>query len=251
MVSEVCLTSTSVPVSNWIIDSAATVSLTPFKKDFSFGSFKGGNYGTVKVANGGMELLKGRGKVELKAIERNTGRIVETSFTAYYAPSLARRLFSVGQGMDEKFGSSFRLDLMCIHHPSGAQLKVDRVGDLFVLRTAGENEANMLETSTAKMLQHAREGHAHVLKGDEFCEACILGKMTRKHHSHKPKRPAGKVNETVHTDTTGKIAPSSRGGMQYCQVFIDSCSRYRSVKFMKKRDDVLSRNSLIHSRTKE
>jgi transposase InsO family protein len=70
------------------------------------------------------------------------------------------------------------------------------------------------------------------------CEGCALGKMHREEfptHTDKRKRD---ILELVHTNVCGPMQTRSLGGAYYFLIFIDDCTKYTWVYFMRKKSDV-------------
>jgi hypothetical protein len=78
-----------------------------------------------------------------------------------------------------------------------------------------------------------------VLKNEySTCEGCALGKMHREEfptHIDKRKRD---ILELVHTDVCGPMQTRSLGGAYYFLIFIDDCTKYTWVYFLRKKSDV-------------
>ena len=70
------------------------------------------------------------------------------------------------------------------------------------------------------------------------CEGCALGKMHRDELPSNPDRRKRDLLELVHTDVYGPMQTRSLGGSYYFLLFIDVCTRYTWVYFLRKKSDV-------------
>ena len=66
-----------------------------------------------------------------------------------------------------------------------------------------------------------------------FCEACIKGKMQRKHFPSLREVRSKRRLQLVHSDVCGPIPTVSIGGNKYFVTFVDDYSRYCAVYFLK------------------
>ena len=73
------------------------------------------------------------------------------------------------------------------------------------------------------------------------CEACVLGKMTRRSFPKKSQSRASKPLEIIHSDLCGPMQVDSIGGSRYVLSFIDDFSRYATVYFLKQKSEVLEK----------
>ena len=70
------------------------------------------------------------------------------------------------------------------------------------------------------------------------CEGCALGKMHRDEFPSNPDRKKRDVLDLVHTDVCGPMQTRSLGGAFYILLFIDDCTRYTWVYFLRRKSDV-------------
>lgn len=75
---------------------------------------------------------------------------------------------------------------------------------------------------------------------DRSCEGCAKGRQ------HRQSFPEGgehkyEVLELIHSDVCGPMHVDSVGGSRYFVTFIDDCSRYTTIYFIKKKDQVLQK----------
>ena len=72
------------------------------------------------------------------------------------------------------------------------------------------------------------------------CEPCILGKMRRSPVPKKSETKSTEKLQLLHTDLCGPVHVDSLGGSRYIFTVTDDFSRYKSVYFLKKKDEALS-----------
>ena len=75
----------------------------------------------------------------------------------------------------------------------------------------------------------------------EICENCCDGKNHRSPLKSSDSKLQRRPFELVHSDVCGKIDPTSLGGANYFLTFIDDCTRYTWVYFLKKKSDVFEK----------
>jgi hypothetical protein len=107
-----------------------------------------------------------------------------------------------------------------------------------------------------KTLWHQRYGHINyhdllllqkksmveglpMLKNEyDSCEGCALGKMHTGEFLSNSNRRKKYVLELIHTNVCGPMQMRSLGGAYYFLLFIDDCTRYTWVYFLRKKSDV-------------
>jgi transposase InsO family protein len=70
------------------------------------------------------------------------------------------------------------------------------------------------------------------------CDGCALGKMHRDEFLSNPDRKKKDVLDRVHTCVCGPMQTRSLGGAFYFMLFIDDCTRYTWVYFLRIKSDV-------------
>jgi hypothetical protein len=70
------------------------------------------------------------------------------------------------------------------------------------------------------------------------CEDYALGKMHTDEFPSNPNRRKKDLLELVHIDVCGPMQTRSLGGAYYFLLFIDDCTRYTWVYFLRKKSDV-------------
>ena len=72
---------------------------------------------------------------------------------------------------------------------------------------------------------------------NQLCEACLLGKHSKRSFPKEATTRATKPLQLVHTDVCGPINPSSFGKNKYFLLFIDDYSRKTWVYFLKQKSE--------------
>lgn len=74
-----------------------------------------------------------------------------------------------------------------------------------------------------------------------FCETCQYRKLHRRPFQKKIEERALKSGEYLHIDLCGKMTYPSTGGSNYFLLFKDDCTLYRSVFFIKHKNDAFEK----------
>ncbi|CAK9832647.1 Retrovirus-related Pol polyprotein from transposon TNT 1-94 [Anthophora retusa] len=91
-------------------------------------------------------------------------------------------------------------------------------------------------------------------KVEEFqCEACIMGKQTRKPHKTVKHESNFKPGQKIHTDVCGPINIESPRGSKYFLLFKDECTSFRKVYFLRHKAEVFEKfldfENFVHTQT--
>lgn len=94
--------------------------------------------------------------------------------------------------------------------------------------------------SLKRMVAQKQLGNVTHLSGQQqFCEACVLGKMKKLPFPSGRSR-ATRPLEIVHSDVGGPVTPQSRDGFLFWVTFIDDYTGRLWVYFMKKKSEVIN-----------
>ena len=103
--------------------------------------------------------------------------------------------------------------------------------------------SNLCGGTCQAKLWHKRLGHLNfrdvaittykTSQASDFCETCVLGKISKKPVPKVSDNKATQKLERVYSDVIGPVSPSSIGGSRYAFSFTDEFSGYAVVKFMK------------------
>ncbi|GBM98016.1 Retrovirus-related Pol polyprotein from transposon TNT 1-94 [Araneus ventricosus] len=72
------------------------------------------------------------------------------------------------------------------------------------------------------------------------CKVCIQGKQTATPFSKEPKNRSSQLLSVIHSDLCGPMHVESIGRSFYFATFIDDCSRFVHVYFLRSKDEVKS-----------
>ncbi|MCF8701906.1 GAG-pre-integrase domain-containing protein [Corynebacterium sp. MC-10] len=172
---------------SWVIDSGATIHGTPHKNLFS--SYTYGDYGVVKMGNGNLSKVIGKGDV---CVETDNGMKLLLK-DVRHIPDMRLNLMSIGKLDDEGFQNSFgngkwkltkgSLIIARGHKLSKLYVMQAKVSDVSINVTKNENIARLWH----KRLCHAGEKGMSKLVKDKVlpdldqvslkkCEDCLAGK---------------------------------------------------------------------------
>lgn len=243
---------------SWVMDSGASAHMTYKRKYFATFNENADNNEVVKLGNNQELIVKGKGTVNIKKFI--SGEWFDSYITnVLYVPDLRKSLFSEGvitaKGMQiVKSGKAAEIydgkDLVAaaVREPNNLYK--------MLFQTIISEEANTTSTSELQVW-HERLGHINnkalcelistgSIKNIEianvkkfFCEACQYGKQHKLPIKSKGKRIT-KPGEFIHTDVCGPMSTPSVQGANYYILFVDDCTGYRVVSFMKHKSDSLT-----------
>jgi hypothetical protein len=242
---------------DWFVDSGATEHMCCNKEMFATYRSLHVQW-SVKIGDGSEIFALGVGSVKIKAFNGNqwVDSVIEN---VLYVPALKLNLFSVCAVTDKGYNlvsnskeCRFEKDneVKCIGIREGKLYKM-----MFRLKYRYENSAHVSVEITKTRLtlkewheklahQHAAQVRKILLKHgidfvDEFffCEACTKGKQHRlpfPSSKTKTERPC----ELIHADLAGPMEVASLGGSRYFLLLKDDVSHYRTVYFLKNKNQV-------------
>ncbi len=242
---------------SWIVDSGATCQICIEKEQFVHYS-KLCKPEIVSLGDGIKLKAVGRGTI-LFSMKLPGDKCRRCRFEdVLHVPDLSYNLVSVSKitkvGKTIKFNESG-----CeIENSDGCVVATAiRCGNLYFLNCEISKRANIVEYK--EVVRHKRYGHLGVqslkklavdhlvngfsynyVKQISFCDTCTEGKHQR---NPLPTGEASRAKEPlslVHTDVCGKL-PRSLGGAEYFVTFIDDCTRFVWVYFLKNKSDVFDK----------
>lgn len=178
-----------------------------------------------------------------------------TLFNVLYLPGIEQNLFSVGAATDKGCTVTYLKDSFQITNNGKTVAQgVRKSGKLYTMlfRFRKTSSALSAANESSGEIWHKRLGHVNhkilsqmglVTAEDEnkFCEACALGKMSKKSYKASFKGPATDVAMRIHSDTCGPMKNATPGGCRYYILFKDDYSSYRLVYFLKTKDQALEK----------
>lgn len=249
----------------WIADSGASMHMT-FKQEYFTHLEAPAEEYLVKVADDKILQASGIGTIIIQ--EKLLGRLQERELrNVLFVPELKRNLFSIGTISDNNFSFHAYKEKCEIR---GCDGKLSSVGVryknlyrmLFEVKVPVNcNLAQVKGCSQSDKLKlwHERMAHVNIravkntckqlgvgepgLKAEKdfFCEACLTGKQSRKHHASIKSEMNYKPGEKIHTDVCGPVNIESPRGSKYFLLFKDECTSFRKVYFLRHKSEVFEK----------
>lgn len=213
---------------------------------------------TISMGNSHLIEGVGVGDINLEAFDgRKWNPIVLKD--ALYVPDLNYNLFSVGQTLKKGYiqEADQTTSRFIIPETGETFLIADMKDNLFEMKIRREGQNTCLAAVSLKTW-HERLAHQNVRyvkevldrKGikyiddwkDYVCKGCVYGKQHRNPHPIDDK-VATEILEMVHVDL-GEIDVRSLGGAKYFLLFKDDYSHFRTVYFLKTKDEAASKLDL-------
>ena len=202
--------------------------------------------------------MSAKGTVKLLALNGSSERTVKLSNTLH-VPELRSNLLSVAKMTDAGTTVQFYVDHVEVRNLLSNKLifTANRAGDLYYMNEANEEKplaASQKEESVLKKW-HERLRHLNVKDVLEMsqknlvsgvdvisekcispCNTCREGKFISLPVPKKSNRKT-KVLEIGHTDVCGPMRTESRCKKRYFVTFIDDCSRWCEIYFLRNKSD--------------
>lgn len=251
----VCFYSISMKCDEWYLDSGATWHMT-YEIRWLINAEMFNIPKNVKIGNGTFIKAHGRGDMNV-SVFNGVSWTLRLLKGVYYVPEICMNLFSAGSTL--KNGRKVVLEEnKCEVHENGIVVAVGaRANGLyrmcFKVQTV-DGAANVAVSRDTLRLWHERFAHQNVvhvkeqlkehkidyIDEDFTCEACIYGKQKRNSFRSSDTKTL-KCGELIHTDVCGPFSNVSIGGSKYFLLFKDDYSKYRTVYFLKSKDEVFDK----------
>jgi transposase InsO family protein len=249
--------------SDWILDTGASSHITGNRQLFS--SYKAYSPGEHLVRTASNQVVSAAG---VGTVPIHLGRRTFLLRSVLHVPACGNNsLLSILQLIRKRMKINFEEDKATLTFNCRTVGTAYVKKDLFVLRCNDESATtddypvvfaaiSARQNSKDILLWHARLGHlslpavkraCSVVEGMELqarspsnciCEACILGKMSRRPFSKESgQRPVTRPLELIHTDVVGPIHTQSRKGFRYFIMFTDDATRYTYVYFLRHKSE--------------
>jgi len=240
----------------WCLDSGCTAHICNDKDMFTETIDE--NNGRLNLASNDTASITGRGNVNM-VVNNGTNNRKITLEDTLLAPDVRMNLLSVSKITNRNYEVIFKKDMAIIQdRQRKTKMIADRIGDLYYIREADAAANTVGEMSTQDFnLWHQRLGHVNkrslsemvkrqIVKGISIrpgdvntpCEICIQGKQTKTQFRETHCKSKNKL-KIVHTDLCGPMRTTSKGGAKYFLSFIDDCTRWTEVFFLRQKSDAL------------
>ena len=254
-VSNAALSAEIDDIDAWFVDSGASVHMNCNKKWYT--NYKETQNGaSIYLGDDRAYQIKGYGDIPVTLPNGSVRHIRNV----VYVPGIKKNLISVSTITDQNLKVEFFKNY-CIVKDLLDQYKTlakgVRVGGLYKLDvTSKEHYALTSAIMPTESLWHQRYGHINhpdlllllkhnmveglpMLKNVNIpCEGCALGKMHRNEFPSNPDKKKRDVLDLVHSDVCGPMQTRSLGGAFYFLLFIDDCTRYTWLYFVRRNSDV-------------
>jgi hypothetical protein len=262
-VSECHLTSSN-KRNTWCLDSGATSHLCNDERAFSEMKSEPGK---LNLANNCSTNITAQGKAMFTADVFGESKNISLSKTLL-VPDLRTNLLSVGKITEKGCEVIFKRDnAFVVGNDGSVKLVADRIGELYYARERNKERSTGLVfaaglpcTKTFEVW-HRRLGHLNardmseaiskgtvlgldVLKPMNFardsieCEVCLQGKMVRTPFPKRSDRTS-ELLELIHSDVCGPMRVQSMSKARYFIEFIDDCSRWTVVRFLRSKSEAI------------
>jgi hypothetical protein len=254
-VSNAALSVETDDIDAWFVDSGASIHMTCNMKWYA--NFKETQNGaSIYLGDDRVHQIKGCRGIPVTL----SNGIVRHIRNVVYVAGIKKNLISVSTIIDQNLKAEF-FNNYCIVKDLLEQYRTVATGvrarGLYKLDvTSKEHHALTSATMPIESLWHQRYGHINhpdllllqkrnmveglpMLKNENVsCEGCALGKMHRDEFPSNLDKKKRDVLDLVHTDVCGPMQTRSLGGAFYFLLFIDNCTRYTWVYFLRRKSDV-------------
>ncbi|CAL1380337.1 unnamed protein product [Linum trigynum] len=236
---------------SWVVDSGATIHVTS-KREF-FSSYTPGDFGVVRMRNGNLSKVIGKGEVFLETMNGTKLLLKDVR----HVPEMCLNLISVDKLDEEGYCNTFHNGQWKLTRGSLVLAKGKKLSKLYVTEAKISPEiVNSAENGDTIELWHKRLGHMSeksmaklakkkVIIGLDHvhlkkCFDCLVGKQNRVAFKSSIPSRAKNVLDLVHSDVCEPdVNVKSLGGARYFVTFIDDHSRKTWVYTLKTKDQAL------------
>ncbi|KAG8492422.1 hypothetical protein CXB51_009695 [Gossypium anomalum] len=206
----------------------------------------------VKIGNG--QLIKAEGKGDVQICTATGGKIIKD---VLLVPEIDRNLLSISQLLEKGYSVLFKGQECQITDPNGSRLMTVTMSDkCFEVNWSSDSHLTHVASTNDTKLWHQRLGHTNfksmaqmvskemvenftkTVQSEDVCEVCQMGKQARLPFPTNTTWRASSKLELVHTDVCGPMRTESLSGNRYFILFIDDCTRYCWIYFLKHKSEV-------------
>jgi len=210
----------------------------------------------VQVANGHTIEAFGYGKASIPVLDG--ANLLLRLENVWHVPDITRNLFSTREATKRGSVVIFANDNCFISQAGTPQARATSRSGLYQLCVNGSARSQVGQAyTTVANLQtwHRHLGYASVKRLQQWAkglaqgvgkvqgdlppyETCIKRKMHRKSVGKTAMPRATKLLKRVYTDVCGPMHTASMSGAKYLLIFVDDCTRYTWVRFIRQKSDV-------------
>ncbi|KAG8501509.1 hypothetical protein CXB51_003806 [Gossypium anomalum] len=173
-------------------------------------------------------------------------------------PAKPGNLLSISQLLGKGYSIVFKGQECQITDPNGSSLMTVTMSDkCFEVNWSDDSHSAHVASTEDTKLWHQRLGNANfksmarmvskemvenftkIVQNEEVCEVCQMGKQARLPFPTNTIWRASSKLELVHTDVCGRMRTESLSGNRYFILFIDDCTRYCWIFFLKHKSEVV------------
>ncbi|CAG9110681.1 unnamed protein product [Plutella xylostella] len=234
----------------WLVDSGASQHMCRDRNLFTTFQQTLDNK-TVIVGNGEEISALGCGQVAVQVYD-GCGWVKTTIDNVLFVPELKTNLFSVKCATERGYVVKMDNNWCKFYKENTVCAVASRSGDMYYMVMRYQSEiANVTEVKCGLKEWHEKLAHQNlqyvrmVLKNNNIevkdsvfkCENCLEGKIHRLPFSTSENKTSRSC-ELIHADTCGPMEVPSVGGSRYFVILKDDFSNYRSVYFVKSKDEI-------------
>ncbi|KAG8492529.1 hypothetical protein CXB51_009791 [Gossypium anomalum] len=234
----------------WLLDSGYTNHMSPDETIFK--TLDRSCKTRVKIGNG--QLIKAEGKGDVQICTATGGKIIKD---VLLVPEIDRNLLSISQLLEKRYSVVFKGQECQITDPNGLSLMTVTMSDkCFEVNWSSDSHSTHVASTNDTKLWHQRLGHTNfksmarmvskemvenftkTVHIEDVCEVCQIRKQARLPFPANTTWRASSKLELVHTDVCGPMRTESLSGNRYFILFIDDCTIYCWVYFLKHKSEV-------------
>ncbi|CAG9131792.1 unnamed protein product [Plutella xylostella] len=234
----------------WLVDSGASQHMCRDRNLFTTFQQTLDNK-TVIVGNGEEISALGCGQVAVQVYD-GFGWVKTTIDNVLFVPELKTNLFSVKCATERGYVVKMDNNWCKFYKENTVCAVASRSGDMYYMVMRYQSEiAYVTEVKCGLKEWHEKLAHQNLqyvrmvlknnnieVKDSDFkCENCLEGKIHRLPFSTSENKTSRSC-ELIHADTCGPMEVPSVGGSRYFVILKDDFSNYRSVYFVKSKDEI-------------
>lgn len=250
----------------WFADSGASHHMSPRRELFrNFTPIEGDSF-PIRLGNKDTVYARGQGIIDADFYLNGCTK-TQTLVEALYVPDISKNLFSIGLSTDHGAIGTFEKYEMTLRKNNNVVARGWRPGvGLYRLHMKAivRAEANIVSSIEAPLnVWHERFGHVSYrtvgglargnavtgievidqnlkIENESFCEACVLGKMSRQPFQDSTNR-AKLPGELIHYDICGPMSIEALDGSKLMALFVDDYSGVTIVFPIRKKSEIVTK----------